>query len=71
MVEFLIWLVIWLVVLGGVLFILNMLVDAVPMPANYKQGIKVFIGIIALVILLILAMRLLGSLPAPNFGRLN
>lgn len=60
MVESLIALIILIIVLGIVVFLINMLVDLIPMDGRFKQIAKVLIILVAVLILLMRALPLIG-----------
>jgi hypothetical protein len=55
-------LVVWIVVLGLVLFLLNYLVDAVPMDPNFKRVAKVAITVLGILILILMLLNFAGVL---------
>lgn len=60
MVESLIALIILIIVLGIVVFLVNMLIDLIPMDGRFKQIAKVLIILVAVLILLMRALPLIG-----------
>lgn len=61
MVETLITLVIVLVILGVVVYLLNLLLDAVPMDGTFKQIARVVIYAVMLIAVLVYLLRLLPT----------
>lgn len=61
MIETLIGLVIAIVIIGVVLYLLNMLLDVVPMDPRFKQIGKVLVIAVAVIIILVYLMRLLPA----------
>jgi hypothetical protein len=53
-------LVVWIVVLGLILFLLNYLVDAVPMDPNFKRIAKIAITVIGILILILMLLNFAG-----------
>lgn len=53
MIETLIYLVVALIILGAALYLLNMLVDVIPMDPRIKQAIKVLILVVVVLIVLL------------------
>ena len=62
-VEGLISLVIWLVIVGLIMYLLWWFVGYVGLPAPFDKVVRVLIGLVALIILLYLLLGLLGPLP--------
>lgn len=60
MVESLIALIILIIVLGIVVFVINMLIDLIPMDSRFKQIAKVLLILVAVLILLMRALPLVG-----------
>lgn len=60
MVESLIALIILIIVLGIVVFVINMLIDLIPMDGRFKQIAKVLLILVAVLILLMRALPLIG-----------
>lgn len=60
MIASLIQLVIWIVVLGLVFWLLNYLIDTIPLPDPFHKVAKVIIAVVAVLIILVLVLQLLG-----------
>lgn len=60
MIESLIALIILIIVLGIVVFVINMLIDLIPMDGRFKQIAKVLLILVAVLILLMRALPLIG-----------
>lgn len=60
MIAALIQLVIYIVVLGLVFWLLNYLIDTVPLPDPFARIAKVIIAVVAVLIVLMLVLQLLG-----------
>jgi hypothetical protein len=60
MVESLIALIILIIVLGIVVFVINMLIDLIPMDGRFKQVAKVFLILVAVLIIIMRALPLAG-----------
>jgi hypothetical protein len=60
MVESLIALIILIIVLGIVVFLINMLIDLIPMDGRFKQIAKVLLILVAVLILILRALPLIG-----------
>lgn len=60
MVESLIALIILVIVVGIVVFLINMLIDLIPMDGRFKQIAKVLIILVAVLITLMRALPLIG-----------
>jgi membrane protease YdiL (CAAX protease family) len=60
MVESLIALIILIIVLGIVVFVINMLIDLIPMDGRFKQIAKVLLILVAVLILIARALPLIG-----------
>jgi hypothetical protein len=55
-------LVIWLLVVGLILWIVTLVIDRVPMDATFKQVAKAIVLVIGLIILLLQVIPLVSSL---------
>lgn len=55
-------LVIWLLVVGLILWIVTLVIDRVPMDATYKQVAKAIILVVGLIILLLQVIPMLSAL---------
>lgn len=55
-------LVIWLLVVGLILWIVTLVIDRVPMDATFKQVAKAIVVVIGLIILLLQVIPLVSSL---------
>ncbi|MEK1930397.1 MAG: hypothetical protein AAAC47_11545 [Pararhizobium sp.] len=60
MIESLIALIILIIVLGIVVFVINMLIDLIPMDGRFKQIAKVLLILVAVLILIARAFPLIG-----------
>lgn len=60
MIESLIALIILIIVLGIVVFLINMLIDLIPMDGRFKQIAKVLLILVAVLILILRALPLIG-----------
>jgi hypothetical protein len=60
MIESLIALIILIIVLGIVVFVINMLIDLIPMDGRFKQIAKVLLILVAVLILILRALPLVG-----------
>jgi membrane protease YdiL (CAAX protease family) len=60
MIESLIALIILIIVLGIVVFVINMLIDLIPMDGRFKQIAKVLLILVAVLILILRALPLIG-----------
>jgi len=66
MIENLLTLVIYIVVLGLVVWLLLYVVSQLPLPAPFPQVARVLIVVIACICLIYLLLGLLGGVPAPR-----
>ena len=60
MISALVTLIVLVIVIGIVLYLLNLLIDMLPMDGNFKQVAKVLIILVAVLIVLAKALPLLG-----------
>jgi hypothetical protein len=60
MVAALIQLVIWIIVVGLIFWVLNYLVDTIPLPEPFHRIAKVVLAVVAVLIVLVLLLQLLG-----------
>ena len=73
MVASLIQLVIWLIVIGLIFWVLNYLVDTIPLAEPFHRIAKVVLAVVAVLIVLVLLLQLLGistGLPPLRSGAL-
>lgn len=71
MISGLIGLIVWIVVVGLILFLLNYLVDAVPMDPNFKRVAKIAIMVIGILILILLLLNFAGLIDGVSTPRLR
>lgn len=60
MIESLIAPIILIIVLGIVVFVINMLIDLIPMDSRFKQIAKVLLILVAVLIIILRALPLIG-----------
>ena len=60
MIESLITIIILVIVLGIVVYLINMLIDLIPMDPRFKQIAKVLLILVAVLILILRALPLIG-----------
>lgn len=60
MINSLIGLIVVIIVIGIVVYLLNMLIDMLPIEGNFKQIVKVLIILVAILIILAKALPLIG-----------
>lgn len=60
MIESLIAIIILVIVLGIVVYLLNMLIDLIPMDGRFKQIAKVLLILVAVLIIILRALPLIG-----------
>ncbi|MHC2481570.1 hypothetical protein [Rhizobium leguminosarum] len=60
MIESLIAIIILVIVLGIVVFVINMLIDLIPMDGRFKQIAKVLLILVAVLIIILRALPLIG-----------
>jgi hypothetical protein len=72
MIGSLIALVIYVVVIGLILWLLNYLVDAVPMEPPFKRVAKIAILVIGVLVVILLLLQFIGAIDSgfPRLGRL-
>jgi len=58
-------LLIYILIIGVVLWLITYLIDVVPMPPTFKQGAKVLIIVVCVIFLILLLIRYLPALPPP------
>jgi hypothetical protein len=68
MAEGLLYLVIWIIVLGMVAWLLTYLIDMLPLDTRLKQILRVIIIVFVVIAIIYMLMGLLGS--TPRLGRL-
>lgn len=68
MIESLIYLVIYIVVLGLVCWLLLYIVEQLPLPAPFGQVARVVIIVVACLILILLLLQLVGGVRVPRLG---
>ena len=64
MIESLLMLLIYVLIVGVVLWLITYLIDAVPMEPTFKRAAKVVILVVGVIILILLLIRYLPGLPA-------
>jgi hypothetical protein len=71
MITSLIYLVVYIIVVGLVLWLLNYLIDAVPLQEPFHRVAKIAILVIGVLIIILLLLNFLGVLDAgpPRLGR--
>lgn len=60
MVASLIQLVIWIIVVGLIFWVLNYLVDTLPLPEPFHKVAKVILAVVAVLVVLMVLLQLLG-----------
>jgi hypothetical protein len=64
MIESLLILLLYIVIIGAVLWFINVIIDRVPMDPTFKSGAKLLVVVVGIIILVLLLIRYLPALPA-------
>lgn len=64
MIESLLVLLLYLVIIGAVLWFINIIIDRVPMDQTFKAGAKLIVVVVGIIILILLLLRFLPALPS-------
>jgi hypothetical protein len=71
MISSLIYLVVYIIVVGLIMWLLNYLIDAVPLPEPFHRVAKVALLVIGVLIIILLLLNFIGVLDGapPRLGR--
>lgn len=73
MIHGLITLIIYLLILGLLVWLVNYIVDAIPLPEPFNRLIKIAVIVVAVLVVILLLLQIVGStdIGLPKLGGLN